>query len=119
MPKGYSSRNQGGWHHTKKSKDVMRVNRSSLSNENNPRWRGDKVGYRALHVWIRKHYKKPAICEHCGKDPGLTRHGHTKLHWANKTKKYLRDREDWLCLCASCHKKYDLKNKIKHRYARR
>jgi hypothetical protein len=28
-------------------------------------------------------------------------------HWANISKKYKRDRVDWLRLCGSCHMRYD------------
>lgn len=97
----------------------MKKNRVSVSNELNPRWKGDNVSYQALHNWIRKHFKKPNYCEFCKENPGINKRGYTKLQWANKTKKYLRNREDWICLCVKCHKKNDLKNKVKHRYESR
>lgn len=120
MPKGYSKRNQGGWKHSNKSKGLMSNNRSGLTtNENNPRWQGDLVSYPALHSWVRKHYHKPKACEKCGVNPGVDTLGRNKLHWANKTKKYLRDRKDWLALCVSCHRKLDLKNNVRHRFEQR
>jgi len=30
-----------------------------------------------------------------------------KIHWANKSGEYLRDKDDWIRLCCKCHKKYD------------
>ena len=74
-------------------------------NENNPKWKGDNVGYDALHAWVKRHYGKPPKCEHCGTTK-------KRICWANKTKQYLRERTDWLRLCYSCHKKYDLKLNI-------
>lgn len=71
-------------------------------------WRGDKVGYYALHHWIYREYGRPDTCEHC-QTAGLTGH---KIHWANKSGEYLRDRADWLRLCASCHKRYDKENGV-------
>ena len=120
MPKGYSKYNQSGWKHKKKSITQMIKNRRGLTaNEKNSRWKGNEVSYAALHNWIRNHYKKPKKCEKCGINPGKNIIGQTKLQWSNKTKKYLRDRDDWVCLCPSCHKKNDIKNKIKHRYGKK
>lgn len=67
-------------------------------------WKGNGVGYFALHSWIRRKLGKPNICEHCRNIFSL---GSRKLHWANKSGKYLRQLSDWLRLCASCHKLYD------------
>lgn len=120
MPKGYSKRNQGGWKHSSESKSLIAHNRSGLTaNEQNPRWMGDNVSYAALHNWVRNHYKKPDKCESCKLNPGLNKRGHTKLQWANRDKKYLRNRKDWICLCAKCHKQYDVKNKASHKYSQR
>lgn len=71
------------------------------SQENNSIWKGDDVGYRGLHDWVRRQLGRPTKCEYCGKD-NLTKH---KIHWANKSHKYKRDVTDWIRLCAKCHKK--------------
>lgn len=68
-------------------------------------WKGDKVGYGALHDWVRKSKGRPAKCEYCGKD-GLT---DRKINWANKNHTYKRNLSDWLRLCYKCHRKYDNK----------
>jgi len=73
------------------------------ANENHPFWKGDKVSYSGLHYWIVRKRGKPTTCEHCGK---INLKGKF-IHWANKSHKYKRDLEDWLRLCAECHKKYD------------
>lgn len=70
-----------------------------------PNWKGDNVGYGGLHAWVKRFLGKPTKCEHCGKD-GLTS---KQIHWANKDHKYRRVFEDYVRLCASCHKKYDIK----------
>jgi len=72
--------------------------------ENHPNWVGDKVGYGGLHSWIRKYLGTADTCEHCGRS-GLKGR---QIDWANKSQKYLRDLNDWLRLCKSCHRKYDL-----------
>lgn len=66
-------------------------------------WKGALVGYRALHHWVVRELGQPAICESCGCEGT----GH-KMHWANKSGDYKREINDWLRLCASCHKQYDL-----------
>lgn len=78
--------------------------------EKNCNWKGDKVGYWALHKWVYRILGKPITCEHCGKT-GLTGR---KIHWANKSGQYLREKNDWLRLCVSCHRKYDLRNNFLH-----
>lgn len=69
---------------------------------NNSKWKGDDVGYGALHCWIARHRKKENICEHCGIK--------TRTEFANKSHEYKRSVHDWLELCKRCHCKYD-KNK--------
>lgn len=59
--------------------------------------------YRNLHKKLYKLYGNPDHCQHCNQPK-------TKYYWANKTGKYLLEREDWLMLCASCHWKYDVQS---------
>ena len=68
-------------------------------------FKGKNVKYVSLHCWISRKLGKPEKCEHCDKN-GLTG---KKIHWANISHVYKRDLNDWLRLCVSCHKKYDLK----------
>ena len=56
--------------------------------------------YIAHHNWVRRHLGKPVRCKRC-KD------GDRKLHWANKSQKYLRDKFDWVSLCVPCHREFD------------
>lgn len=73
-----------------------------VSDEKNPSWKGDSVGYRGLHLWVTKHLGKPNKCSHCG----ILGEGH-KMHWANKSGDYLRELSDWIRLCVKCHGKHD------------
>jgi len=88
-------------------KGVMPKNLSSLhiKGEKNPKWKGDDVGYQALHTWVRDRLGKPKKCSHC---PATT-----NLDWANKSGKYKRDLKDWISLCRKCHIWYDKKKKVK------
>ena len=72
----------------------------------NHEWKGDKVGYVPLHLWVRRHRGNPTKCEHCDRD-GVTGRF---IHWANKSRLYKRDLDDWIRLCAKCHYKYDRKS---------
>jgi hypothetical protein len=79
------------------------LNPNKMFGEDNHKWKHDDVGYRALHKWVERNLGKPKRCEFCGLD-NLTCH---KIHWANKSHKYLRDKKDWIRLCAKCHKMFD------------
>ena len=97
-----------GWRHTEEYKIMMReiaIGRKmpEVSNENHHNWKGDKVGYRALHSWIERKLGKPDHCEHCGKLKTTPK----SIHWANISGDYKRDLTDWISLCVKCHKKYD------------
>jgi hypothetical protein len=73
------------------------------ANEKHPFWQGDKVNYRNLHTWVVRWKGQPKICEKCGKS-GLSG---KMIHWANIDHKYRRVLDDFIRLCAKCHKQYD------------
>ena len=84
----------------KGTKGLIKPNSGSFTSEGtkgekNLHWKGNGVGYGALHDWVRSRLGEPKKCEYCGKD-NLTGH---KIHWANKSRKFLRDVNDWLRLC--------------------
>lgn len=66
-----------------------------------PNWRGEKVGYRAIHNWMETLLGKPSKCDHCHITTAK------RFDWANVSGQYKRDVSDWLRLCRSCHRKYD------------
>jgi len=80
----------------KHSKETL----EKMSGENNPSWKGDKAGYKAIHLWVRKHKPKMNSCEFCGK--------HEELVMASKTHKYTRDLDEYLWLCRKCHRNFDI-----------
>ena len=75
--------------------------RAEMVGDNNWKWKGNKVGYEALHAWVRRQLGSPNFCEHC-KNPKKKWY-----HWANISKEYKRDVGDWLRLCVKCHSKFD------------
>ena len=96
----YMNRNTKGQFvkgHIPWSKGIMLKNK-------HPLWKGDKVGYEALHEWVERWKGAPRKCEKCGTTRAK------RYHWSNKSGKYKRDLKDWQRLCASCHRRYDLKH---------
>lgn len=69
-------------------------------------WKGNNVGYSALHAWIRRKLGSPLKCDNCGKEDDKIR----SYHWASILHKYSRDLSEWMRLCVSCHSKYDKSN---------
>lgn len=62
-------------------------------------YKGEFVGYFALHMWVHRKKGKPKKCECCGSKKNL--------QWANKSWTYQRDLDDWFSLCFRCHRVYD------------
>lgn len=58
------------------------------------RWKGDEIGYRGLHSWMRKIVPKPEFCEECKKNK--------PYDLANKGV-YDRSPKNWEWLCRKCH----------------
>ena len=89
----------------KKRKDWKRKISKNHLNDEKPEWKGDKVGYKDLHKWIRKNKPKPNLCEECNKKP--------PFDIANISGKYKRDIKDYKWLCRSCHRLNDFKKGYK------
>lgn len=69
--------------------------------EKNPRWKGDRAGYNALHRRVSLALGKAASCVQCGcADSGKT------YDWANLTGRY-ESVDDYLPMCRSCHQRFD------------
>lgn len=79
----------------------------SQKGEKGNNWKGELATYNSIHSWIRDTFGKPNQCEHCY----LFFTGR-KIEWANKSGEYKREREDWIRLCAKCHRKFDKENPI-------
>ena len=77
-------------------------------------WKGDGASYTAKHIWISKHYGKANKCENMEcKYPRINANNVViekpkRYEWANLSKKYKRDKSDFIQLCASCHRRWDM-----------
>lgn len=84
---------------TKEQHPSLLIISQQKKGENNPQWKGDKVGYISLHEWIKTYKPKPKVCENC-KD--------CEPHdLANISGKYQRNIKDFKWLCRRCHMKED------------
>ena len=76
--------------------------------QNNYFWKGENASYGAKHKWLVIHFGKADKCE----NPNCVFLNPKRFEWANINGKYKRKRNDYIMLCASCHRTWDL-NKIK------
>ena len=72
------------------------------SNEKHPLWKGDKVSYSGLHLWVRRHKGYLLYCENCKKKKGIE-----ELELSNISGEYKRDINDYEWLCVRCHNDKD------------
>lgn len=89
--------------------NALPVRRAIKRNQRTTRsssWKGDKAGYKALHVRVNNAKGKASECSHCGTaDPDKT------YEWANLSGHYA-DINDYARLCRSCHRQYDKKRRL-------
>ena len=76
---------------------------AKTSREKHHDWKGNNAGKGAKHALVAKIKGKPNKCEHC-----KTANRNKTYDWANVDHKYSRNIEDYIRLCRSCHRKYDI-----------
>ena len=85
-----------GKHRSEETKQKLRLaNKGKFTGKDSMFWKGDNVGKRALHIWVRKNIPIPEECQSCGQKK--------KLQAANITGIYNREPKNWNYLCAKCH----------------
>ena len=95
----------------KGSKGVMIAWNKGLKNYNigkkNGNWKGDKLTYSGIHMWLVRIFGKANKCEFCDL-VGCKKNNKWNIEWAKlKDKKYERKRENFIMLCKLCHNRYD------------
>lgn len=88
-------------HQKNLNKSLSGKKRPWLLGNKNPSWVGDKVSYSGIHTWARRHFGQPNVCDFCGTKKSK------RYEWANISKTYKRERNDWFRLCSKCHRRYD------------
>jgi len=68
-----------------------------IKGKKHPNWKGDNVGYNALHTWIIRNLGSPSYCKECGTKNSK------RFIWHNIDRRYLRNKKDWQRLCSKCH----------------
>jgi len=91
----YDYRRENGFSEDSILKLSQNVSKSLIGNSR--RWKGDNASYVAKHMWVYKHRGKARICE------PHPEHNALRFEWANISGKYLRDVNDYIQLCPSCH----------------
>ena len=85
--------------------------------EQSRRWKGDNAGYVAIHIWLKNKLGKATRCENPNcKYPKKVKYRQPiskpkRFEWASISRKNLRDKNDYIQLCPSCHRTYDI-NKL-------
>lgn len=72
--------------------------------KNHGNWKGDKASYHAIHSWVKTWCGKAHKCEKCNCLDAK------RYEWANISREYKREVEDWVQLCPSCHRYADINN---------
>ena len=98
--------------------NISKGRKGKLQGKDNPmfgekgwNWKGDKAGYAAIHIWVRKNKPMPNCCEDCKKE--------TNLELANISGEYRRDIEDYKYLCPKCHFEFDFRWRFLKQYSDR
>ena len=105
QPKRFvNGHNWRGKHRSEAERATVSRNKTGERNHN---WKGDGLGYQSLHSWLIRHFPKTGVCEWCSRVVGGS--GTAGTHFANISGEYRRDRSDFMELCSSCHKLYDLR----------
>lgn len=87
------------------------------SGKNAGNWKGDDVGYVALHERVRRVMVR--VCSHCGSTEspeaalkrdavGPLKVGQMRVSGKMRNVTYSVDVNDYFCLCTPCHRQYDL-----------
>ena len=71
--------------------------KGQFENEKHPSWKGDKVSYWGLHIWIKRKLGNQKFCDLC-----FTKKS-KRFEWANVSGEYKRGLNDWVRLCSICH----------------
>lgn len=91
-----------GMKFTSAHKEKLALAKTGLFGDKANRWKGNNVSYIAKHRWINQRFGKANKCENKN-----CLHKSKTYEWANISKKYLRDRIDYIQLCKICHWYFD------------
>lgn len=88
------------------SKKCYSLDMTTWRGEKTSRWIDGKVSYEAVHSYLRNKYGSANMCEGV---PGIRCRKSIYFDWAKKEGcKYEKKRENFIQLCKSCHRAYDM-----------
>lgn len=93
--KGLVKANSGSIKKGERRSVKTEFNKYNTKGNKNHNWKGDEVGYQALHAWVKRELGKAVVCNKC--------QSNVKVEWANISFDYIRDKQDWVSLCHKCH----------------
>ena len=93
--------------HSQKSKELISNSLLGKTGTNSRRWKGDDAGYVAIHLWLYKKLTKTGKCN----NPICNYRNPKRTEWASISRLNRRNICDYIELCPSCHRKYDI-NKL-------
>jgi hypothetical protein len=97
---GYAQKGKNNHNFGKpRSEETKRKIGDAQIGEKHRLWKGDDVGYFALHEWIRMHLPKRDLCELCKLVP--------PKEVACITNVYNRKFKNWARFCIKCHRQWD------------
>lgn len=62
-------------------------------------WKGESVGYHALHIWVNRNKVKTGVCSLCG--------ANRYTEWGMMTENFSRNLDDYIEVCKPCHMRMD------------
>ena len=112
-----------GFKHSEVTKQKIRETKIGIKNpgwgkynELNPNWKGNKAVYSAYHWWLKNKFGSANQCDNINciyprliDDGRVLAEKPKRFEWALiKGKQHEHKRENYIMLCPSCHRKYDL-----------
>jgi hypothetical protein len=88
----------------KKRSEECKIKLRGKTEEKSIHWKGNEAGKSNMHKWVERWKGKPKKCEMCGTEKAK------KYEWANVDHSYKRILEDYIRMCTSCHRKFDIIN---------
>lgn len=86
-----------GKHRSEETKMKMRL---AALGQKNRAWKGNDVGIKALHKWVKSYLPKPELCQICNKKPPREL---ANISPTYNPETYNRDFKNWKWLCSKCH----------------
>lgn len=83
---------------------VRNILSESKKGSRNPQWQPTNPSSVAVHLWIRRNYKKPDKCEYCRESKRLDLANVSPTYNPDT---YTRDIKNWHWLCRRCHMQED------------